>query len=481
MTRTREGQVWKARPTLGLTQSADFRITPAVSREGGPILPTILPIRTVGPGAWLAAGTPLERATQLLAVVTAFSIPLSTSFSEIATGLFMACWLASGKFTAKWTIIRRNNAALLSLALFGLLLLGMSWSTESLSVSGRCLLKYRELVYLPMFVVVFQEARLRRLATSAYMAAAVALLVLSYFEWGTGFNLGIGTHPLDMSPVISKDRIIHSLMMALLVYLAAVRFADTGGDPATAEPSSPWRWAYAVIAGLAVFNTLFMVEGRTGYLLLGALTMLALFERLGRRGVVIACVLFAVVAGAGYSASSVVRRRVTQTITQLQNQFGPERKHSVDPRLEFYENTLKLVCRHPFLGTGTGSFQGEYARLIADTDDRPTSDPHNEYLHLACQVGVGGPLLFLALLGVQWISVRRLDVPESHIGRAVVLIIALGSVFNSLILSVTGGLIYAFFSGLAFADLSQWKQVESLSVTQDCKADATHPAKRRAA
>ena len=35
------------------------------------------------------------------------------------------------------------------------------------------------------------------------------------------------------------------------------------------------------------------------------------------------------------------------------------------------------------------------------------------------------------------------------------LTVALGSLFNSLILSVTGGLIYAYFSGLAFAALSQ--------------------------
>jgi O-antigen ligase len=433
------------------------------------------------PVAWLTGGALLERATGLLAVLTAFSIPLSTSFSEIATGLFMACWLASGNFAAKWKIIRRNLVAVLSLALFGLLILGISWSTESIVTSGRCLLKYRELVYLPMFVVVFQESRLRWLAASAYMAAAVGLMGLSYFEWASGINLGIGTHPLDMSPVISKDRIIHSLMMALLVYLAALRFAGASGNSAAPAPSRRWRWVYAGVVGLAIFNTLFMVEGRTGYLLLGALTMLFLFERLGRRGVVIACLLLGVVACAGFSLSSVVQRRVAQTIGQLKNQFGPERRHSVDPRLEFYENTLKLVRRHPVLGTGTGSFQGEYMRLIAGADDRPTSDPHNEYLHLACQVGLGGPLLFLALLGVQWVFAGRLRAPESHIGRAVVLIIALGSVFNSLILSVTGGLIYAFFSGLAFAELSQRNHSESLEVPQDRNADATHHVDRLAA
>jgi hypothetical protein len=43
---------------------------------------------------------------------------------------------------------------------------------------------------------------------------------------------------------------------------------------------------------------------------------------------------------------------------------------------------------------------------------------------------------------------------ERSIGRCVVSAIALGSLFNSLILSVTGGLIYSYFSALAFAELT---------------------------
>src|SRR5205807_878403 len=112
------------------------------------------------------------------------------------------------------------------------------------------------------------------------------------------------------------------------------------------------------------------------YVLLGALTTLFLFERLGRRGVAIACLLMGATAWGALTFSSMVRGRVEQTIGQLRNQFGPERKHSDDPRLEFYVNTIQLIRRHPVLGTGTGSFRTEYAHLVAQTDDKPTSDPH---------------------------------------------------------------------------------------------------------
>jgi O-antigen ligase len=459
-----------------------------------------------GAAAWLGSGTPWDKAFRVLAVLTGFSIPLSTSFSEITTGLFMACWLLSGELEGKWDAIRRNRVALVSLALFGVLAAGITWSSESWTASGRCLLKYRELLYLPMFVVVFREATLQRLAIWAYMAAAVLLLALSYFERFSGADFGIVSTSVDY--VIAKDRIIHSLMMGLLAYLAAVQLAGTrtrvlpsppgrgaGGKgaghfafPAVTRSSGEearigraWRWTCAAIVPLAVYNILFMVQGRTGYIVLGALTALFLYERLSRRGLAIACLVLGLAGGAALQFSTMIRGRVEQTISQLKNQFGGDRKHSADPRMEFYVNTLRLIRRHPVLGTGTGSFRSEYARLVAGSDDIPTSDPHNEYLHLASQVGIPGAILFLALLAVQWRATGRLEGLSRDIGRGVVLTIALGSLFNSLILSVTGGLIFAYFGGLVFAELSLDAAVARSSAGGMTAESDSPGAKRRAA
>jgi hypothetical protein len=434
------------------------------------------------PANWLTTGTPIERATRALAVLTGFSIPLSTSFSEITTGLFIAGWVLSGDFRGKWGVIRRNAVAHFSLALFGLLLVGTSWSEAGFVAAVQCLLKYRELVYVPMFVAVFQEARLRSLAISAFMAGAGLLLGLSYFEWITGIDLGMLSNPLDMSPVVSKDRIIHSLIMAFLAYLAAVRFGTDAQEPtATSGLARYRRWLYAGIVGLAVYNILFMVAGRTGYLLLGVLSLFFLFERLRWRGVVIAGLFLGVAAWGALTFSEAVRGRLAQTVSQLENHFGSQRKHSVDPRLEFYENALKLVRRHPILGTGTGSFEGAYARLIANTDDRPICDPHNEYLHLACQVGLAGPLLFVGLLAVQWLAAGRLAAADKYVGRGIVVTIGFGSLFNSLILSVTGGIIYAYFAGVASAALSQRAEAEAQDTPHADEADETQLPQRLAA
>lgn len=406
---------------------------------------------------WLTSGTPLERATRFLAVLTGFSIPLSTSFSEITTGLYMACWVCSGNWRAKWAVIRANTVALWSLALFGLLLAGVTWSVESWSSAGRCLLKYREFVYVPMFLVVFRDAALRRIAVSAFMLAAVILLGLSYYEWLTGADFGISSNPRDY--VIAKDHIIHSLIMAFVVYLAAGRLAENLGR-IRPESRRAWGWValYATIIAVTIYNELCMLTGRTGYVVLAALVCLFLAERMGRRGLMMATVLLAASAWAAVNFSTLIRARVDQTIRQLQNQLGPERKHSPDPRMEFYANTLEMIARHPWLGTGTGSFRREYARHVADKDDVATSDPHNEYLHLASQVGIPGAVLFMSLLAFQWFAAARLPATERSIGRGVVATIALGSLFNSLIMSITGGLIYSYFSALAFAELMPTSQ-----------------------
>jgi O-antigen ligase len=438
--------------------------------------------------ASLTTGTGLDRATGVLAVLTGFSIPLSTSFSEITTGLFMACWLMSGNLAGKWSVIRRHRIALLSLALFGALAAGITWSTAGWGPAARCLLKYRELVYLPMFVVVFRDARLRTLATYAFMIAAVLLMGSSYLEWLTGADFGNASAPNEF--VVAKDRIIHGLLMAFLVYLSAIDIAATPPQLPAWRFDGLWRWACAVIIALAVCNIVFLVKGRTGFLLLAVLTTLFLWERLGRRGMAIAGLLLALFAVGSFTFLTVVRERVDQTISQLQNQFGAERRHSPDPRLEFYANTLRLIGRHPFLGTGTGSFRGEYAGLVAHTDDRATSDPHNEYLLLASQVGIVGPALFIALLAAQWLAAAKLPTGDRLVGRGIVMTIAVGSLFNSLILSVTGGLIYAYFSGMAFAGLSPQSEssatgepetVPFSSASKDPGIVEPEAAKRRAA
>jgi O-antigen ligase len=407
-----------------------------------------------------------------LVVLIGFSIPLSTSLAEIATTLFVVLWLCAVDLSAAWRVVRSAPVAQLSLGLFVLLAAAMCYSSATWAAAGRCLLKYRELIYLPMLLVVFQDAALRRKALRALVAGSAVVVGLSYFEWLTGVDLAQPSAPNDF--IIGKDRIIQSLILALVAYVSALVIAAP--HDAHGEKLCFARWFHALLLPLAVGNVLFLVQGRTGYLLLAALTALFMYQQLGLRGLAAAGLLIAAGGWGAYQFSSPLRARVEFTMTQLTRHFGPQPEPWWDPRLEFYENTLTLIGRHPLIGTGTGSFPVEYARLSQEGKSlKPTTDPHNEYLHLAVQAGLAGPVLFLSMLGFQWFLARRSGKFDQGLGRGIVVVIALGSLFNSLILSVTGGLIYSFLSAMALASL-----VEVRGASTEAAEDVAHGLKRAA-
>lgn len=389
-------------------------------------------------------------AARLLAPTIGVSIAVSTSFSEIVTTLFIACWLLSGDLHGRCRHILAHPIARLSLALFGCLTIAMAWSTVSWAQAARCLLKYREFLYLPMLLTVFRDERLRRFGVWGFTWGAMAMLLLSYFEWLSGVDLGIASSPNDY--VIAKDRIIHSLLMSFLVYISAQEIV---------QEQSSRRWLHLIPIALAVPNILFLVQGRTGYMLLGLLTVLFMAQQFGRRGTVFACVLVALIGWGAYASSTVVQARVRQTISQLKNQFGYPRQRSLDRRLEYYQHSLTMIRKHPLTGTGTGSFSKEYAYVAGQAGDLPTSDPHNEYLHLATQAGIPTAVLFIVLLGAQWYLARRLPVGDCRLARGIVVAIAAGSLFNSLILSITGGLVWSYFTAIAYASWQTTMATES--------------------
>ncbi|RPI83166.1 MAG: O-antigen ligase domain-containing protein, partial [Planctomycetaceae bacterium] len=352
----------------------------------------------------------LGRLTRWLAVAVGFTIPLSTSVCEIVTGLFVLCCLISEWPRLAGCLRGGGGVPAAAATLFGALALGTLWSSAGFEDGVRCLLKYREFLYLPLLALVFAEPKWRTPAIYSFVAGCLTLLGLSYFEWAANFDMGIEHFKCPTDSVVTKDRIIHGLLMSLSCFLCVLEFQRNTG----------WkRWLAVGVIAATLPNILFLVSGRTGYLALSALTLVLFTHRMGRRGFAIATITLGLGGMLAYLASPLVRDRVAQTVSQINNQFGPERKKSLDPRLEFYTNTLTLLRRHPWTGTGTGSFRKEYAALVAGTDMVAVSEPHSEFLLLSAQLGIGGGLAFLLLLALQWRSAGKMPLWERQVLRGV--------------------------------------------------------------
>jgi O-antigen ligase len=121
-------------------------------------------------------------------------------------------------------------------------------------------------------------------------------------------------------------------------------------------------------------------------------------------------------------------------------------------RLEYYRTTLAIIADHPVLGVGTGAFAQAYAEKIRGTHGHATVNPHNDYLLIAAQVGLPALIVLLALYALIWHYAAGLATPlERDLARGLVIAIAVGGVFNSLLLDHTEGLLFAWLTAVLYA------------------------------
>lgn len=384
---------------------------------------------------WNSLRRRCDEASRWMAVATAFSLVVSTALCTITMVLFLVFWIASGGYRAKLARIRAQPIALWSSALLLMLMLGVVYSSASLDQALDTLRSYRELLYIPLLLTVFNEEQWQRRGYYAFLVAMALTLILSYCKLFGWPSLG----PPKQEYTVFKGRIAHGLLMAYATYLWTEHFM----------PRGRWRWLWGTLAALGVVNLLLMIGGRTGHVVFFALIVLFMYRHWRWQGLLASGLVVVGLALVASYTSDIFRARMGAMVNDLNR---PEAKviTSGGVRLEFYRNTLGLIMRHPVLGGGTGSFIPEYAELAKEKALYPTNNPHNEFLLITTQVGLLGLVLLLMLGYRQWRMSYGLRPEYVAAAQGLVVTMAVGSLFNSLLLDSTEGHFYALLTGICF-------------------------------
>jgi len=392
-------------------------------------------------------------AARLCFVVATAALPLSTAATNLFAVLGFVSWALSGQWTPALRAVAAQPVAWLGCALFALLALGIVWSLVPAGQAAGALLKYRELLLFGVVLFLFAEARWRARLLAGYFAGALVLLALSY-----AVTLGLLTF-VDArgfssaeNAVLLKNPITHGLLMSLLTYGSAVLALQRAG----------WqRWALALVALLAAANVWFAVQGRTGYVVLAALILWLAYARGSWKGFAAAVTGLAIFLAAAYQWAPVFQTRVTQAAQEARDyrfQAHPG-ETSIGSRLHFWKRSAEWLSAHPLLGAGTGGW-GEAFYAATEGDDafmhnRDRNHPHNEYVHLAVQLGPLGAALFAAMLIVAFRRARLLQAEHAGLAQGLVLAFALGALFNDLLFDTTEGHLWALVGGALFAAAPQ--------------------------
>lgn len=397
---------------------------------------------------------PLRAGTILLG----FSVPISVALDNLLLAIVSLGVLFNAR--AIWQIGAHHPVARAAWLLFGMLFLAMFYGAASLREAAGTLGKYVDLAFIPLFMLMLPSETSRRRARYSFLAAMGVTLLLS---WLVGLGIlpvkhWMWAHTAVDNPAIFHSHITQNNMMAFAVFLALLNLREAVSRSA--------RAAWGLFALLGAINVLFMVQGRTGYMILLALlgwfvwaTLARHMRKLGkawnwRQGAIVVLALAGLVMAA-YHASPRLHDRVSLVAAEF-HAWQPNRGKdtSTGQRLDFYYNTLQIVRQHPVLGVGTGGFPAAFAQQVKGGGALPTHNPHNEYLMIAAQTGVIGLALLLYLFYTLWRNAPLLGEPYAQdAARGLVLAYMVNGAFNSALLDHGDGLFFAFMAAVLFASL----------------------------
>lgn len=398
-------------------------------------------------------------ALQWCAVLVGLSVTVSVVLDNVLLALILLgalFWVGSiARVAAAHPPARA--ATLLFAVLLAAAFYGATPPAEAFGIVG----KYLKLLFFPIFVFLLADEIWRRRARRVFLAAMALTLALSG-------ALGLGVLPLmpwmntitPDNPSIFHSYITQNNMMAFAAFLALLESRDA------ATPALRFTWA--VFALLAAANVAFMVQGRTGYLVLVALLGWFAWASLARRmrahgkgwgwrqGLLLVAVLAAAVLSA-YHFSARLHDRVALAVSEYRAWVPDHGKEtSIGQRLDFYSNTLRIVRAHPLFGVGTGGFPDAFAEQARGKDVLLTRNPHNEYLMITVQTGVAGLALLLYWFYAQWRAAPSLPSPlEQDAARGLVFAGMLDCLFNSALFDHADGLFFVFMAAILSAGLKK--------------------------
>jgi O-antigen ligase len=396
-------------------------------------------------------------------VLIGFSVPISVALDNLLLALVLLGALFHGPEI--WKMARHHPVARAAMLLFLMLLVGTLYGDTPLREAMGILGKYMDLAFIPLFMFALAKPDSRKLAIYAFIAAMGVTLLLSYLggfgilphqSWMPVISLpGIS---FSENPVIFHSHIAQNNMMALAAFLA---FLKARGDTSGLK-----RFGWAGFGTLALFNILFMVQGRTGYAVL--LILITWFvwssakrywakadRALGAKQAL--AVLFALVSMVfvAYSLSPRLQDRVHNTVAEYESWTPYHGKTtSTGQRLDWYYATAGIIVDQPLLGVGTGGFPAAFEQKVTGQDIVMTQNPHNEYLMITVQTGVVGLVLLLFLFYTFWRTAPLLATAfEQDAARGLVLAYMVNCLFNSPLLDHADGLLFSFMAAVLFAGM----------------------------
>jgi O-antigen ligase len=387
----------------------------------------------------------LRKLADGLAAAVVAVLPWSTSATYIFLGVWLVVFLISVD-PEEWSPVMQYRAATIPVLLVGFAAVGMLWAQAHWADRWGAFASFARLLVIPLLMVQFRRSDRAHWVFLAFAASCTVVLALSWIMVATGMKpLSRGaSHGIPVRDYIAQAQEF-VLCAAGFAYLAGLRLMQR-------------RWALGfgllALALLFVANVLFVTSSRTGLVTLPALLLVLVVMQCRLRYALIFAGVIVAVSAASLASSSLIQKRLFGIFTEIRDAQSKQIETSAGQRVEFWKAAVEIIADAPVIGHGTGSIKQTFAQEAARRDPRavPTTNPHNQTLTVAVQLGMIGTALLLAM----WLShllLFRCPGFAGWVGLAVVAQNVLSSLFNNHLFDFTQSWIYVFGVGVAGASV----------------------------
>jgi O-antigen ligase len=297
-------------------------------------------------------------AVDVLAVMTAASLPWSTS----ATSVLVVLWVIVVAPSIDWEAFVRDlahPACALPVLFVALAILGTLWADGPWAVRLHGIKPVAKLLLIPVLLYHFQRTQRGFWVLTAFLASCTLLMILS---WIVQFVPGLKPAHTLSAGVPVKNYIDQNQEFALCAFALAL--------PALiAWRRGKWKLAtrYLALALAFIANMLFVALARTALIYMAVLLVVFAWRHLGRRA------MLALLAGAIVATSLIwtnspyLRQRIGDIGVEYQA-HDISGIASTAQRLTYWRKSIKFLAEAPLLGHGSGSVKTQFER---DASGRP--------------------------------------------------------------------------------------------------------------
>lgn len=323
-------------------------------------------------------------------------------------------------------------------------------------------LSYREIFLMPVLALLIAASQnMNRFAVNGFLIAMTLTLLISYLGGlfhafmtdSTGIAAIFPKLENKANLTVFKWHITHNFFMAFAVlmwgYFATYFWQSRRG----------LAIGLVFLSLLGLINIFFMVQGRTGYLVIFSALLYVFVARYKFKGFLFGAVMLCIGSFFLYSFSVNFQNRINLVIVESINwNPGSPSNTSIGVRLEFIYQSLKIVSEHLLFGVGVGNFESAYSASTLGLGMAQSVNPHNQYVLFLVETGLIGLGAFLYLNFICWKCAGQLSLFWMHATRIVILSYGVANLFNSFLFDFSERLFFSGFMALAFSELLQKKE-----------------------